>query len=147
MEDESLIDWHVLCFIYMLHEGISLKVSCTPQYHLTSAIGIRKGIKQECILSPQLFNFYISSMVGLLLNTNFHPQNFLEDIISLFYSILHVYANNTATLSRRPTGLKRALKALSTVLQGRPTSTQLSVNHNHRICQKVQETLLENKYP
>lgn len=86
-------------------------------------------------------------MVGLLLNTNFHPQNFLEDKISLFYSILHVYANNTATLSRTPIGLKRAVKALSTALQGRPTSTQLSENQNHRICQNVQETLLENKWP
>lgn len=84
-------------------------------------------------------------MVGVLLNTNFHPQNLLEDIISLFYSIPHVYANNTATLSRTPIGPKRAVKALSTVLQGRPTSTQLSENQNHAICQKAQKTLLEFK--
>ena len=95
----------LLTVIWTLYDNI-FRVRCNTQGHLTHTVPDRRGVKEEWILAPLLFNLCVNSLILFWCNSDCHPPKLaIRPILAVLYAV------NIVILSFSEVGLRTVLPA------------------------------------
>ena len=102
-----------------MYENVKARVRCSNGY--TDYIDCKIGLKQGCLVSPQLFSFFINELVQELLRNG---ERRIQILPNDYEILLLMFADDVALLANTVLGLKRKLDSLHQFC----TRTGLQVN-------------------